>query len=87
MVAPAPITNETSTWDVLDTFPKLHSRAREAKTTPCTEVPMLKSRNRIEIWLTIYDDCDGLESFTRDPIGYWDGMNVYGSLSVVQLTA
>ena len=38
MVALAPITNETPAWDVLDAFPKLHSRAREAKTTPCTEV-------------------------------------------------
>ncbi len=70
MVALAPITNETPAWDVLDTFPKLHSRAREVKTTTCTEVPMHKSRSRIEIWLTIYDCRDGLESFTRDPIGY-----------------
>jgi hypothetical protein len=31
---------------------------------------MHKSRNCIEIWLTIYETCDGLESFTRDPIGY-----------------
>jgi|GEM_PF-2411888 len=31
MVALAPITNERPAWDVLDTFPKLHSRAREAK--------------------------------------------------------
>ena len=70
MVALAPITNETPAWDVLDAFPKLHSRAREAKTTPCTEVPMLKSRSRIEIWLVIYETCDRLESFTRDPIGF-----------------
>jgi hypothetical protein len=70
MVALAPITNETPTWDVLDAFPKLHSRAREAKTPRCTEVPMLKSRSRIEIWLTNYETCDRLESFTRDPIGF-----------------
>ena len=70
MVALAPNTSETSTWEVLDGFPELHSRAREAKTTPCTEVPMLKSRSGIEIWLTIYETCDGLESFTRDPIGF-----------------
>jgi hypothetical protein len=77
MVALAPINNETPAWDVLDTFPKLHSRAREATTSTCTEVPSLKSRNCIEIWLTIYESCDGLESFTRDPIGYVDGGNLY----------
>ena len=68
MVALAPKSSETSPWDVLERFPKLHSRAREAETTPCTEAPMLKSRSRIEIWLLIYESCDGLESFTRDPI-------------------
>jgi hypothetical protein len=77
VVALAPITNETPAWDVLDAFPKLHSRARDEKTTPCTEVPMHKSRNCIEIWLTIYETCDGLESFTRDPIGYEDGPSLY----------
>ena len=70
MVALAPNSSETSPWDVLDTFPKPHSRAREAKTSNCTEVPHSKSRNRIEIWLTIYESCEGLESFTRDPIGF-----------------
>ena len=79
MVALAPITNETPAWDVLDAFPKLHSRAREAKTTPCTEVLMHKSRSRIEICLTIYETCDRLESFTRDPIGYFDGLSIYMS--------
>ena len=70
MVALAPNTSETSTWDVLDGFPKLHSRAREAITARCTEVPHSKSFGRVEIWLTIYESCDGLESFTRDPIGF-----------------
>jgi hypothetical protein len=70
MVALAPNRSETSPWDVLDPFPKLHSRARELKTTQCTEVPHSKSRSGIEIWLTIYDCRDGLESFTRDPIGF-----------------
>ena len=68
MVALAPNTSETSPWDVLDTFPKLHSRAREEFTSSCTEVPHSKSLCRVEIWLTIYESCDGLESFTRDPI-------------------
>ena len=76
MVALAPITNETPAWDVLDTFPKLHSRAREAITTSCTEVAHSKSLVRVEIWLAIYESRVGLESFTRDPIGYegseWD---------------
>jgi hypothetical protein len=70
MVALAPITNETPAWDVQDTFPKLHSRAREEKTTPCTEAPHSKSLVRVEIWQAIYETCDGLESFTRDPIGF-----------------
>jgi hypothetical protein len=73
MVALAPITNETPVWDVHDTFPKLHSRAREAKTSICTEAPRFKSRSGIEIWLTIYETCDRLESFTRDPIGFDGG--------------
>ena len=70
MVALAPNTSETSTWDVLDGFPKLHSRAREVKTTHCTEASHSKSLDCVEIWLTIYEGCDGLESFTRDPIGF-----------------
>ena len=70
MVALAPNTSETSPWDVLDTFPKLHSRAREAKPRFCTEAPHSKSLDRVEIWLTIFESRVGLESFTRDPIGY-----------------
>ena len=31
MAAPAPITNETPAWDVLDPFPKSHARARQTK--------------------------------------------------------
>ena len=78
MVALAPNTSETSPWDVLDTFPKLHSRAREAITGSCTEAPHSKSRNGIEIWQLIYEGCDGLEFFTRDPIGYRAGdENIY----------
>ena len=68
MVALAPNSSETSTWDVLDGFPKLHSRAREAKTQSCTEAPHSKSLGRVEIWLMIYESREGLESFTRDPI-------------------
>lgn len=37
MVALDPNTSETTTWDILDEFLKLHSRAREQKTTDCTE--------------------------------------------------
>ena len=70
MVALDPITNETPAWDVLDTFPKLHSRAREVKTTHCTEAPHSKSLDCVEIWQAIYETCDRLESFTRDPIGF-----------------
>ena len=70
MVALASYTSETSTWDVLDGFPKLHSRARELKTRTCTEALALKSLVRVEIWQVVYESCDGLESFTRDPIGY-----------------
>ena len=77
MVALAPNTSETSTWDVLDRFPKLHSRAREVKTARCTEAPAFKSLSRVEIWLTIYEGCAGLELFTRDPTGYRGGINLY----------
>ncbi len=88
MVALAPITNETSPWDVLDTFPKLHSRARETITTSCTEVPHSKSLCRVEIWLTIYESCVGLESFTRDPIGFEGSpWNLYESLASTPLIA
>jgi len=87
MVALAPNTSETSTWDVLDGFPKLHSRAREAKTASCTKAPASKSLVRVEIWLVIYDRCDGLESFTRDPIGYKSGSkSVYGYIAARSLT-
>ena len=79
MVALASNTSETSPWDVLDGFSKLHSRAREVKTRICTEAPYSKSLGRVEIWLTIYESCDGLESFTRDPIGYHDGASIYSS--------
>ena len=89
MVALAPITNETLAWDVFDTFPKLHSRAREAKTSTCTEAPRFKSRSGIEIWLVIYDRCDRLESFTRDPIGFvgsrWNLNEFVGSRVLVAL--
>ena len=70
MVALAPNTSETSSWDVLETFPKLHSRAREVKTRICTEAPHSKSLDCVEIWQVIYDCRVGLESFTRDPIGF-----------------
>lgn len=69
MVALAPITNETSTWDVLDAFSKPHSRVAALKTSSCTEARPLKSRGGIEIWLTVYETSAGLESLTRDPIG------------------
>ena len=72
MVALATNTSETSPWDVLDGFPKLHSRARDDFTSTCTEAPHSKLFGRVEIWLTIYDCRGGLESFTRDPIGYED---------------
>ena len=77
MVALAPNTSESSSWDVLDGFPKQHSRAREVKTRNCTEALPSKSLGRVEIWLTIYDCRVGLESFTRDPIGYKTGWNYY----------
>jgi len=77
MVALAPNTSETSSWDVLDGFPKLHSRARDLKTRICTEAPHSKSLSRVEIWLMISESCVGLESFTRDPIGMHDGASVY----------
>ena len=77
MVALAPNTSETSSWDVLDGFPKLHSRAREVKTTRCTEAPALKSLECVEIWQVVSESCAGLESFTRDPIGYLGGVGVY----------
>jgi len=79
MVALAPNNSETSSWDVLNTFPKLHSRAREAKTRICTEAPHSKSLSRVEIWLVIYESCEGLESFTRDSIGYVDGLSQYSN--------
>ena len=36
----------------------------------CTEAPHSKSLGRVEIWQAIFGSCEGLESFTRDPIGY-----------------
>jgi len=77
MVALAPNTSETSSWDVLEGFPKLHSRAREVKTRICTEAPHSKSFGRVEIWLMISESCVGLESFTRDPIGLRGGPSQY----------
>jgi hypothetical protein len=78
MVALSPTTNETPAWAVLDAFPKPHSRVATLKTKRCTEVEQPKSLDRIEIWLTIYDDCAGLESFTRDPIRFYGGdENIY----------
>ena len=77
MVALAPNTSETSPWDVLDGFPKLHSRAREVKTRICTEALHSKSLSHVEICLVISESCVGLESFTRDPIGFFDGENLY----------
>ena len=83
MVALALNTSESSPWDVLETFPNLHSRAREVKTRICTEAPYSKSLDCVEIWQAIYDCRDGLESFTRDPIGYegspWDLYEYCGS--------
>jgi len=89
MVALAPNTSETSTWDVLDGFPKLHSRTREVKTRICTEAPASKSLSRVEIWLVISESCVGLESFTRDPIGYegskWDLYEYVNSKPLVEI--
>jgi len=70
MVALAPSTTETSTLDILNGFPKLHSRAREAKTNRYAEATACKSLNRVEIWQVIYDYRIRLESFSRDLIGY-----------------
>jgi hypothetical protein len=70
MVALAPSTTETSPWHILNGFPKLHSRARETKTRPCTEAATCKSLNRVEIRQVIYDSRIRLESFSRDPIGF-----------------
>ena len=77
MVALASNPSETSTWNILDGFPKLHSRAREVITARCTEAPHSKSLSRVEIWQLIYEGCDGLEFFTRDPIGYLDDLLLY----------
>ena len=89
MVALAPITNDTSAWDVLNTFPKLHSRAREEKTGICTEAPASKSLGRVEIWQAVYETCDGLESFTRDPIGFegseWGLYEFFGGMPLVDV--
>ncbi len=34
----------------------------------------------------IYESCDGLESFTRDPIEYYDGPNLFSFLSASPLS-
>jgi len=73
MVALAPSTTETSTLDILNGFPKLHSLAREAKTSRCTEEAACKSTSRVEIRQVIYDYRIRLESLSRDPIGYVEG--------------
>jgi len=88
MVALDPNTSETSPWDVLNTFPKLHPRAREAKTRICTEAPRSKSLSRVEIWLVIYESRVGLESFTRDRIGFKAGsLNIYQYIASSPLRA
>jgi len=79
MVAIASNTSETSTWDTLNGFPSLHSRAREAKTNRYAEATGCKSLNCVEIWQVIYDYRIRLESFSRDPIGFEGGqLNIYG---------
>ena len=89
MVALAPNTTETSPWDVHNTFPKLHSRAREVKTRICTEAPYSKSLDCVEIWQVDLESSVGLESFTRDPIGYmgspWDLYEFVKGRSVLQV--
>jgi len=78
MVALASNTSETSSWDILEGFPKPLSRARETKTRPCTEAATCKSLNRVEIRQVIYDSRIRLESFSRDPIGFeGSGSNLY----------
>jgi len=85
MVALAPHDSETSTWDVLNTFPKLHSRAREVKTHICTEASHSKSLGCVEIWLVIYESYAGLESFTRDPISYTQSVySLYAAMFAVK---
>jgi len=81
MVAVASNTSETSPWNILNGFPKLHSRAREAKTRHCTEATACKSLNCVEIWQVIYDYRIRLESFSRDPIEYNAGVNQYQLMS------
>jgi len=70
MVAIASNTSETSTWDTLNGFPRLQSRARGAKTNRYAEATGCKPLTRVEIQQVIYDYRIRLESFSRDPIGY-----------------
>ena len=70
MVAIASNTSETSTWDTLNGFPRLHSRAREAKTNRYAEATGCKPLTRVEIQQVIYDYRIRLESFSRDAIGF-----------------
>jgi len=77
MVAIASNTSETSTWDTLNGFLKLHSRAREAKTNRYAEATGCKPLTRVEIQQVIYDSRIRLESFSRDPIGFKGGINLY----------
>ncbi len=46
-----------------------HSRARSIASI-CTDTSRRKSLNRIEMRLSIYENRIGLDSFSRDPIGY-----------------
>ncbi len=53
-----------------------HSRARSIASI-CTDPSRCKSLQRIEMRLSIYESRIGLDSFSRDPIGYVDGANLY----------
>jgi hypothetical protein len=77
MVTLASNSTDCTLFESSPRFEKLHSRAREARTSRCAEELNQKSKNRIEIRLTIYDYRIRLESCSRDPIGYADGYNVY----------
>ncbi len=50
-------------------FENRHSRARSIASI-CTDSLRFKSLDRTEMRLWIYENCIGLESFSRDPIGF-----------------
>ena len=79
MVALASPTTENSHRRASQRFKKPLSRVRGNSALGSHRDVACKSLNRIEMRLSIYESRNRLESFSRDPIKYKGGMNLYSS--------